>query len=365
MKSLIQIQMLDTNKNQNQENAKKRQKTIKNVLKKITPISLNEIKVKNKICEIPNFFLYFDVFLNYRNFKLAEIDDEKFEKCDIVQDKIEYYLFQYENQSKLENLAQLLKELSQTHQTNANHQTHKTHKTHKKIQFLKIIDSFKYLLKTINLLNEKSIIHLNIVPQSILFKEDNTMLLTNFENSFVFSKNEIERNNNNEQSHFSLYNPKKIHLPIEYHLLCFINERKYDSLSAANIETVANDWFMSVSLSPLKKYISEEYKKALVFSQKSLINKPKNAIKQAIIDSANTWNNYSLNIVYLFLISCFNDKLYSHRFVKDFSQILLQNIFEKRDNYDMIMVTKIEIEKINEALFCISHEEWKDFLNNF
>jgi hypothetical protein len=225
----------------------------------------------------------------------------------------------------------------------------------KKKYVLKMVESFKSLLKMTNMLNDSNIIHLNIVPQTILFKEDESLFLTNFAQSFILNKEDLERNDLLENLHFSSYDPRKIHLPLEVHLFCYIKEKKYDSISGFNIETVINDWFKSVSLSPLKKYITEEYKESTLFSLRFLINKPKSVIKHSILCFAPTWNNYSVSIIFLYLLSSLDEGLYCYKFIDGFSKILLKNISAnpiKREN-------ELTTDKLfDEMLYSITREEW-------
>ena len=86
------------NQNQNKKYPKdletKTTKTKTNSVKRSNILSKNEIEISEIIRQIPLFFLNFGPILNYREFKLAEIDDEKFERCKMLNN--EYFLFQYE-----------------------------------------------------------------------------------------------------------------------------------------------------------------------------------------------------------------------------------------------------------------------------
>ena len=96
---------------ENKKTQQKKTKQLKNVVKKTNALTNNEIKVKKELTKIPYFFLYFDTFLTNNNVKVAEIDDDKFEKCEIRANTNDYYLFQYENREKMAKLANFIKEL--------------------------------------------------------------------------------------------------------------------------------------------------------------------------------------------------------------------------------------------------------------
>lgn len=325
---------------ENQREAIKKDKTLKSIVKRSNVLSKNEIRISRILRRIPRFFLYFEPVIKYRDFRLAEIDDERFEKCDILNESTEYFLFQYENREKRRDFWEFFSK-------NAS----------KKQRILEIIDSFKNLLNIVEILDERKMVHMNIVPSNVLFEDNVSSFLINFEQSFIYGKDELERKSNEEvyKIIFSKYNPYKIHLPLEAHLLCYMNERKCDSLSADNIETVVNDWFCGVSLSPFGKYIPEELKAEATFSQRSLINKSKNVIQSEILSSSHTWNNYSLNIIYLYLLSSLDEQIYSHKFIDSFVHILLLNIsgdYSKRES------AKKTRQLFDDLIHSISQEEW-------
>ena len=339
MKSLINIEndglFIET-----QKETPKKGKKMKNIVKRSNVLSKNEIRISRIIKKISRFFLYFEPILGSRDFRLAEIDDERFEKCKIMNESTEYFLFQYENREKSCDFFRFF-----------------SNNASKKIKIIKMINSFKNLLNITRVLDERKVVHMNLVPKNIFFTRDESPYLTNFDQSFILEKDELERKSNEEvhNYNFSEYNPYKIHLPLEVHLLCFMNDRKYESLSAANIETVVNDWFDGVSLSPFGKYIPEEFKAAAIFSRRSLINKPKNIIMDDILSFAWTWNNYSLNIIYLYLLSSLDRKEYSHRFIDSFVCILLLNISGDCSTRE---TTEKTMQLFDDLIYSISQEEW-------
>ena len=324
------------------QNIEKNRKNKKNAVRRANLLSINEIQISEIIRTIPRFFMNFGPVLQYRDFKLAEIDNERFEKCRVMNaTSSEYFLFQYENREKMRDFWSFF-DKSAT----------------KKQKIHKIIQSFKNLLQIMEKMSERKLAHMNIVPSSILFKEDETPYLINFDQTLLFKNDPNERKSNKEmETHlFSEYNPRKIHLPVEVHMICYMNSKNLVSLSAANIETVVNDWVFGVSLSPFGKYITEEFKAAAIFSQRGLINKPKYLIKQQLLSFAETWNNYSLSMIFLYLLSSLDDEIKNHRFSSGFISILLQNISgdgSKRENE-----TKT-LEKFNDFIYSISQEEWR------
>jgi len=330
---------------ENQKIRKTLKKNKKSAVKRSNLLSRNEIIISEVIRKIPYFFLNYGPILQYRDFVLAEIDDEKFEKCKIMEESNSYFLFQYENREKMRDFWSFYNKSAI-----------------KKQKILRIIQSFKNLLQITNKMSERKLVHMNLVPSNILFKEDETPYLINFDQTLLLEKDPDERKSNEEMENllFSEYNPRKIHLPIEVHLLCYMNSRNLVSLSAANIETVVNDWAASVSLSPLGKYITEELKAAAIFSRRGLINKPKYWIKQQVLSSACTWNNYSLSMIFLVLLSSLDDEIKSHTFANGFISSILNNIsgvVVKRETTEKTMKV------FDDLIYSISHEEWNKLLS--
>jgi hypothetical protein len=324
---------------ENEKIKKKHGKLKKNVVKKMNIVLKNEIMISDKITKIPRFFLYFDPILSYREFKLAEIDENRFEKCKPINKSSEYFLLNYENREKIVDFFDFF-------QINRENKENSEKITEKKKIILKIINAFKNFLKTLNILHEQNIVHMNITYRTIFFEKDESPILTDFSKSFVLNEETLDETN------FSEYNPKNINLPIEAHLLCFMNEKEYTSLSAINIETVLNDYNRAISLSPFGKYINSTG----TFSQTSLINKHRKEIKKKILSTAHTWNNYSLSINFLYVLSSlYNAKIESNIFVKNFVKLLLNNIsvdYSLREDLDKTQ------QLFDELLYSISKEEW-------
>jgi len=321
-------------------------KKYKSMIKKADEQCKNEIRISEKLIEIPHFFLYFDPIITYQDFRLAEIDDERFEKCRHLNHSLQYYLVEYENREKVQSFSYFFKESPYDLLI------------HKKRNIVNIISIFKSLLHIIQLLNQQKIVHMNLVPKSINLNSNNLPFLTNFTNSFLFDEMDVERKSN---PIFSKYDPNNIYLPLEVHLLCFMNENNYNSLSRGNIEKVVNDLFTAFSSSSFSKYISDEFKETYIFSHRSLINKPKYTIINELFYFSNTWNNYSLAIIYLQLLSFLGSKISSgsHKFINDFSHILLQNISPIPSRRETVDNT---IKIFDDILYSISHQEWKELL---
>jgi len=210
---------------------------------------------------------------------------------------------------------------------------------------MRIIDSYKYLLHIIEILNTYQIVHLNIIPTNILFNSDNNPILSNFTNSFHFPTLNEERKSNLFKSYIpktQTQNPNPTNIfytqPLEVYVISFLeNQENNSSLSLSNIELLCSN-FTTLSFSSLsifsETYI-KEYKEHAVFSLRCYINKPKEYVINDLLNNSSTWNNYSLSMLYLHLLNFhFVDtrecasKL-NNQFITSFSQLLMNNIHAK------------------------------------
>jgi hypothetical protein len=333
-------------KEEKEKKEEKRRKKYRNVVKKSDILCNNEIRISEMITQLPFFFIYFQPIINYSDFKLAEIDNEQFEKCRVLQNSSEYYLLQYNN-----------RENSRTFLDFFNRKNGGI-----KSQINKMINTFKSLLKITDLLCNNNIVNLNLVPQNILFCEDGTPFIVNFDQCFQNGEQEIERNPL-IKTLFSHYDPRKIHLPPEVHLLCYMNANNYISLSMANIETVINDWYSAISLSPIGKYIFKGLKADYILFLRNLINKPKNVIEIELYSLIETWNYYSLSIIGLYILSLLSLSLSlnvsnsKHIFIEKYVGLLKQNIAGGLIRRDVVCSGHIG-SLFDKLLYSVSEKEW-------
>lgn len=157
--------------------------------------------------------------------------------------------------------------------------------------------------------------------------------------------------------YISQYNPRNIYWPIELHILCYINERNKQSISKSNLEEIYDDILDTAALSPCGKYINKELKDPILFSLQYLVNKPKRVIQETILSEkfVSTWNNYSLSIMYLHLISFMENMYGHHNFFQRFSRLLINNIHFIAEKRESVFKTG---ELFEELVDSISEEGW-------
>jgi len=233
--------------------------------------------------------------------------------------------------------------------------------TCKRKMILNTINSFKYLLKSVEILASHKIVHFSLTPENIVFDLVDKPYLTNFSSSFQFENINEERKSNL----FSEIREGDIFLPLEAKICLFLNNHQ-GSLSKTNIEKLCCDFFGK--LTEIMGFIDNDNlvnnlnkcKESVVFSLQSIINKSKeDAFKDLLTNCFNNWDIYSLCMTYLLLVKDLIDRGLSCNFLEDFSLLLakfviilcskreeigLQSLFlskfeqmvEKCDFYDLI-----------------------------
>ena len=307
-------------------------KYIKRVLKSNNCITANEITMSQIIKTIDNYKYFFLPVMSNKELDLASIDDEDFDNFETINKNV-YILNEYEYECNDDDYY-IFNDFFNRNQTN-------------KKCILNIILSYEYLLKTLLVLERNKIVHLELCPENIVFVNDKKTLIRNFERSFVSDKP--------HHNLFNEYNPAKIYLPLEVQLICYMNKLKLVSLSYENICFLIEDFNKYLSLSPINNIlISNLNKEEQYLSLKHLINKPNDYIMDSLLGTSIYWNNYSLSIMYLIMLSMLNISR-DNKFVKNFSHILLLGM--KRERIDSI------IELFNSMILYIDEKEWNAILN--
>ncbi len=253
-----------------------KQKMVKRYIKKLDFFCKNEIEISILIKTIPLYKYYFNPNLSYKEIKLKEIDEYKMEidNQEILQDD-RFVLLLYESNTIQFNL--FFKNIN-----NEN----------KRINFIN--NSYNNLLKIIELLNENNIIVINF---EILFKPDNGCIISNFSRAFVNNNINEERKVILNKYFFNKYEPKNISMPIDYHILCFMNENNIKALSRSNINKIMVHFSnINNDINNINYEIDENINNINNIYYK-YINKSYNDVFIEIIKNSNSWNLYQIQFI--------------------------------------------------------------------
>jgi len=198
---------------------------------------------------------------------------------------------------------------------------------------LNLINSFKYLMKSLEILWHNKIVHFKINPQSILFDQLDNPYITDFTHSFSTKNLNEERKSNLflvlESIKGSDIISNSSFIPIEAYIISFLNNQSI-SLSKTNIDQICTQFFNEI-LNSFEVFSIEElekYKEYVIFSLQIYINKSKDVIiKDLITNYSWYWDIYSLYMTYLFLLKKLEIRFNICQFYEDFFYFLKKNIF--------------------------------------
>ena len=182
-----------------------------------------------------------------------------------------------------------------------------------------LLDFYRRLLGSINLLVGSNIIHNNIGFKSMVVNDFEFPILTNFRYSLDLSNLGLKGAMEFVKRVYTQYIPSYIYWPPEIHLLSYMLTNKLSSLSQTNVETVIKDIEMT-----------NNFKKTMN-SDKSYFAKYVNQdFDQIIADMlrfSGTWDQYALGQCYLKLIQDLQKNIKtSNNFVVMFLELLQETL---------------------------------------
>ena len=323
--------------NEEKEEGKDNDDKLTKKIKKNDILLENEQSISDKIITIPFFYQYFIPILHHKNIFISSINEHSthFKKMN--------------NQSESYSI---ITEPS-TENTFSFYEGINRHRNSPQKFISNLISTYKYLLSSIDILLSNQIIHMNINQESIIYDSDTQPKLRNFTKSYTFPLNNEER-----KSFLNLHNSYEFHLPLEIHVMSFLYNKKLRSLSHENIEQICTHFYGSGPLSSLFKDSINEVKGAAIFSLQKYINKSDNQIYIELFSQCSTWDNYSLSILYLQILTKYFSitSIDNNVFLSSFYKILVQNIHPESKKRLSIDNTLQQID------YLLENTERKEFL---
>lgn len=270
--------------------------------------SVNDVKIAEKIRKIPYYANDFYIMTEYDFIKVGNLNEKSLESIDIqkTDTNTKYLLIKYKNEEKHIEFTHFLFNLSSS-----------------KLFVLRVLDAYSGLLHTLYKLNEENICFFDLSSENIVFNESYKPILKTFSSSLLIEKLN-ERYISNIMQKIDCFTYK----PIEIHVLFYLINMNEETLCYTLIEHITQKYIEDVSVFKLfsQKYI-ETYKNHCLLFLKKYINKPKTLIINDILEYFDTWDNFSLSILYLHMIGNISIvfKL-KQTFMNDFIILLMNNI---------------------------------------
>jgi hypothetical protein len=324
------------------EPAKKRKRK-----KAIHKVVLNNFYLTNELTNIKrirNNKMHFYVCENSSELKIIEFEEEM-SSLDLCKDvkKDDTVLLKFQDREII-YLKTYLKNLNSALNS-------------QKKYILTIIDFYKYLLLSVDLLVNQKIVHNNINFDSIVV-DNNYPLISNFS----FSIDILRLYNNDEEyiKHFIIaYEPSYLEWPLEFHILSYLLTNKLNSLSSYNIENIICSVIDNHTI--LKTFgnsFVSSYKEEALNYFKKYINRTYDYILTDVLQYYDTWDNYALSIMFLrMLIELHRNIKIKNKFIILFMKLLVCNIHLNPLKRLSISLTTNKFESILNSLEVTDYKE--------
>jgi hypothetical protein len=303
----------------------------------------NELTNHQILFNIYNRKTHFYICENVSELKITEIQENDTKIEDISSTKDNTILFEFEKR----NLIYL-----------KNHLKTILDKCDYAKYVLTIIQFYKHLLNSLQLLVNNNIFHNHINFDSIVVDEYDYPLLSNFS----FSINYLQPNINENIKHFIIaYEPSYIEWPIELHILSYLLTNKLNSLSIYNIENIIDDIVKNNKiLNSFGDTVVSLYKTEASKYFSKYVNQSYHFILTDILQFVNTWDNYSLSILFLsILIGIHRSIEIKNKFIILFMKLLVGNIHLNPLKRLSIDVT---LKMFNTLLNSLEPKDYKDVI---
>ena len=237
----------------------------------------NEIKINEIILNIPFYYNYFSLFTNWGFINDSFINENYFDFINNNEERknSKYILIEREKNELID--------------------FHIFFQNSKNIyEFIyKFIHSYKNLLYTINILNNNNICYFDLKYDKISFDNYGFPLLYDFEEAICYTDFKLLNN----------YIPNYYIFPLEVHVISYMNDNDIKSISREIIEKICKNYVIrNRALLIMNEELIVDYYKKCVTSLLKYINIPREKIITELTKYMNTWDNYSLSIIYLQLL---------------------------------------------------------------
>ena len=290
----------------------------------------NQLEIYKIINEIPNNSYYFYIFETASLLMYSEMQDDLFinNNNNILCQKSNYYLLKYP-ECKLYSLNEYLSSICFS----------------KKYVFF-VLESYKKLLRSIEILIPLHIVHNSISKENVYMNEQKEILLTQFQVSMHLIPTNI--NAGYFKQFFKAYMPSYAYWPFEFHILSFIFSHNQESISKRNIEQIMND---VINENETIKLIELWYPDSVnVFRKEGIIywckyiNKPNSEIITDICKYYYTWDNSSISSLFLNVFKTATNK--SNLFFKKMIDLFIQNVHFVPDKRITVQQTLSDLDTI-------------------
>ncbi len=292
--------------------------------------SKNEIEVSKIITTIPSFSFYFAPIIKTEPIHVGKIDKELVKSCKPVahatSDAFELMTVPYVNQENyfksIENV-----ELNDTRHIFTQH-----------------VDSYTFLLTSLELLEKKQIVHFDIKDDNIVYSRINrNPVIIDFGISIDISQLSASTWN----KHFYVYAPEYYIWCLEIQFICFLCHEE-DQLSQENVHSICSKY---ISYCPVFELFSQKFKNKYLENAiqhyMQYVDIDKNKVIPELLKTWKTWDNYALTILNLRVLSyLFNNEYTNNSTITYLIELYMQNIHFDGNQRFTIQQSKIRFKEL-------------------
>ena len=307
----------------------------------------NEYNVGKMVSQIPLYEYYFAPIVSMCNIDIAKIDKRERDMCRVISRKKSNSKFVIMKMPYIKNVS------LEKYITNSN--------IEKKETITYILDLYKFLLHSLKMLNQRGIIHFD-------FKQQNFLIDVKTKNPIIidFGLSIPIKNLGPETyiKYFYAYNTSYYIWSIDIHIFNYVihvnSTLTYDEL----VTMIDTSISYNKGLFMFSRGFLSRYRELAINTYKKYVNMPAETIVTELIKNCNTWDNYSLSILFLSIINCIsNEGFTDNNLIKNFSELLLLNIHPnaaKRLSFD-------DTKKMYNKIFLLDESVagYESLLNNF
>ena len=308
---------------------------------------VNEYNIGKMVSKIPLYEYYFAPTVSMCNIDIAKIDKRERDMCRVISREKSNSKFVIMKMPYVKNVS-LVKYIM-----NPN--------IDKKEIVTYIMDSYKSLLHSLKILNLNGIVHFDFkLPNLLIDIKTKNPIIIDF--GLSIPVNDIEPKTYSK--YFYTHNAAYYIWCIDIHIINYVinvnSTLTYDELVAL-IDTNIN---ANKALHMFSESFIKRYRELTISTYKKYANMPAENIVKELVKNYNTWDNYSLSILFLSMISCISYEGFTdNKLIKDFSEILLLNIHPnaaKRLSFDDTKTKYKNIFSLDESI-----AGYESVLNNF
>jgi len=271
--------------------------------------AFNEIAIGELVRAIPNYQLFFLPVVSSCPINLARIDTNILTDCEII--------------STEGPLNVVLMEIPYVENRPFFSMLTSFNKTKKHV-ILNMVETFQYLLNSIEYLIDIDVVHFDLKSPNILYsKNANNPLIIDY----GISINMKSLTDDNLSNVFYMYIPEYYLWPIEVHVICYLLHSG-NTLTAKDVASIVSN---AVNNNKALEIFSPDFKNNFIELGKNYFNdfieKSPNEVIQTLLENYKTWDNYALSILYLKMLHyMFYEGFHRNKLIILFSQLLLTNI---------------------------------------